>query len=380
MFDELTIMYCKAGKQTAEKIKSSLEALCERKKIELEEEATKVKRMTPHRRRSLEFVKDIASFGLNVRSNCTTNYKDGELKPVIEYNVRGHDVYIVQNTLEPHNPDSLHTNMWELILTIDALQRAGAGRVSAILPYLSYSKQDRKQGREPISCAVYLNILQERGLKQLVTMDLHNAAVEGAANPEKMIIENLFASSLLIEHTQKYMGPEDIYLAPDPSAGKKVQHYSKVTGREMALAYKYRDIRQPHKVAVHKLLGEVRGRGVVQIDDQTATADTICSIGEQAMMNGALFVDAGVTHGPLVEAAEKKLQESVQKGYLRNLCTTDTLPLQPAFLSRNEFIIYLSNSAFFARSIYELHTEGSLKKLYNPFLQKELFGLQNGAP
>lgn len=374
---DFCIVACRAGIPTSKKIIKYIGDKCSQEKARLEEKEKKVPRLRPEERRALEFARDTAEFGIDNICTDTRNFRDGEIFVGLKGNVRGKDVYLVQNTLDPSHPERTSSNIMELFITADAVIRSGAANINAIIPYFSYCKQERRRGREAISAALIVRLLETAGINSyIVTIDLHSAAMKGFSNPKHVIIENLYASSVLINYFQEKMGPDDVYAAPDTNAAKMVQHYSKVTGREMVIGYKVRSINQAHKVDEHKLLGEVKGKNLVIIDDQIATAGTMGKLAKLAKDKGALSVRGGVTHGPLFEDAEEDLQKLYSEKILDEIVTTDTLMLSDKFQKRNPFIKVLPVTEFLGQAMYELHVGGSIKKLYNPLLRKELFGLE----
>jgi len=369
---EFCLVACRSGIDTANDINEFITNLCCEENRNLENKG----KLSLEEKRAFEFSKEIAENGVSLLHAEIRDFKDGEIFVGLQGSVRGKDVYVVQNTLDPKKPEATNQNIMELLVTIDAIKRSGARHISAVIPYFSYCKQERRRGRESIATSLLIRMLQTAGINgYIITVDLHSDVAKGFSDPNIMKIENLFASSILIDYFQNIMGPDDVFAAPDAGAAKMVQHYSKVTGKEMVIAYKYRSMKEAHKIDEHRLLGEVKGKRVVIIDDQIATGGTMGALAEKAKEHGATEVHVGVTHGPLFEEAEEKLKKLYEEKKVDSIVTTNTLRLSKEFLERNQFIKVLSITGFLGRAIYELHTDNSIKKMYNTLLRKELFGI-----
>jgi ribose-phosphate pyrophosphokinase len=316
-----------------------------------------------------ELISHVKAEGIRPVLSETRTFADGEIIAKLRETVRGKDVYVVQNTLDPRNPEKTSVNILELLIMLDAVKRSDAAHVTAVIPYLSYCKQERRQGRQPISLKLLLDMIEKAGAERLITMDLHASASEGFSSTLR--VQNLYASSLLLEHFRDFKG---VFVAPDPNAGKTVRHYSKITGLPMAIAYKYKRPDSMHDIAEHILLGDVKDRDCVIIDDQTAGSGTLIGTCKLLKEKGAKEIHACVTHGMLLGDAEARFGEAVKSGLLKSLVVTNTLIQPEDFLMRNSFISTLDALMFFAQAIFETHTDGTVSSLYDPRLRKEMFG------
>jgi len=344
---EIAILPCRNGIETANAIIKNLNDICRERDFE-----------------GLSHLKKPAEID-------TRDFDDGEIRPKIRESVRGKRVYIVQNTLNPRKPEQTSHNIMELLLTTDAVRRSDADEINLVLPYLSYSKQERSTGREPISVKVLLDAFENLGIRRLFTMELHAPAVQGFVN---FRIENLYASQIFQKYFLKEKKFKGVWIAPDPNAGKFVRHYSKVSGLPMALGYKYRTADSMHDIAELKLLGDIRGRDVAIIDDQSATSRTLLRAVNAAKDLGANKVYCGVTHAMFLGDAQEAFRDAVKKGLMEELVCTNTL-IQPRELLRdNRYIKVLDGLRLFAEAIFETYTGGSISRLYEPPLRDSLFG------
>jgi ribose-phosphate pyrophosphokinase len=301
----------------------------------------------------------------------TRDFIDGEIRPKIRESVRGKHVYVVQNTLDPRKPERTSHNIMELLLTVDAVRRSDADEINLVLPYLSYSKQERSTGREPISVKVLLDAFQNLGIRRLFTMELHAPAVQGFVNYR---IENLYASQIFLGYFLKEKHFKGVWIAPDPNAGKFVRHYSKVSGLPMAFGYKYRAADSMHDIEDLHLLGDIRGKDVVIVDDQSATSRTLLRAVNAAKELGANKVYCAVTHAMFLGDAQKAFRVAVKNGLMEELICTNTLMQPKEFLRENRYIKVLDGLRLFAEAIFETYTGGSISRLYEEPLRDALFG------
>ncbi len=315
----------------------------------------------------LEHLKDAAMIDTR-----TKVFGDGEVKTKLLESVRGKDVYIVQNTLDPRNPDRTSENIIELLLMTDAVKRADANHISIVLPYMSYCKQERKSGREPISAKVMIDMLRNRGAERIITMDLHAPAIEGFSSVIQ--VQNLYASALILDYFLEKVKFDGVFVAPDPGAGKMVKHYSKVTGMPIALGYKYRDPDSHHDFEEQRLLGDVKDMDAAIIDDQSAGSGTLINMARILKKAGAKKVYGAVAHAMLLLDAEEKFRKVVEEGILTELVCTNTLMQPDDLLRRNPYIKVLDSLKIFAEAIKETHKGGSISRLYEPRLRESMFG------
>ena len=236
-----------------------------------------------------------------------SEFSDGEISIVFKENIRNEDVFIIQST----NPPS--TNIWELLLILDAAKRASAKSVVAVIPYFGYGRQDRKdKPRVPISARMFFDILSAVGVNRIVSMDLHSPQIQGFAN---VPFDHLYSRIALFNKLNKMNldTSNGVVLAPDVGSAKMSQAYAKKLGVGFALIDKRRP--KPNKAEVVNLIGDLKDKKVLIIDDMIDTAGTTCNAAEAAMNNGATSVTAIATHpilsGPAVDRLSKSKIDKV---------------------------------------------------------------------
>lgn len=344
---EIAILPCRNGLETAEAVIGHIHEICRERNIG-----------------SLSYLKHPVEVD-------TRDFDDGEIRPKIRESVRGKRVYIVQNTLSPHAPERTSHNIMELLLTADAARRSDADEINLVVPYLSYSKQERSTGREPISVKVLLDAFADLGVRRLFTMDLHAPAIQGFVSYR---IENLYASQIFLRYFLKEKKFKGVWIAPDPNAGKFVRHYSKFSGLPMAFGYKYRTADSIHEIEELKLLGDIKGKDVAIVDDQSATSRTLLHAAQAAKDLGAKQVYCAVAHAMFLGNAERAFRNAVKQGLMKELVCTNTLMHQESFLKRNPYVKVLDALRLFAEAIFETYTAGSISRLYEEPLRDSLFG------
>jgi len=252
---------------------------------------------------NLGLAKDICKYlGQDLGKLTIKKFSDGELSVAFEENIRNEDVFIIQST----NPPS--ENIWELLLILDAAKRASAKSVIAVIPYFGYGRQDRKdRPRVPISARMCLDVISAVGVNRIVSMDLHSSQIQGFVN---VPFDHLYSRIALFSHLDKLKLNEDsgVVLSPDVGSAKMSQAYAKTLGVSFALIDKRRP--KANQAVVANLVGDLKNKHVLIIDDMIDTAGTICNAAKTAMDNGALSVIAVATHPVLSGPAIERLEES----------------------------------------------------------------------
>ena len=279
---------------------------------------------------------------------CTT-FSDGELRVEIGASVRGHDVFVIQPTCAPANK-----SLMELCLILDALKRASAGRITAVIPYFGYARQDRKVSpRAPISAKLVSDFLTVAGAQRIVTVDLHAGQIQGFFNCP---VDNLYARPVLLKKLSALSG-EIVMVSPDAGGVERARSFAKKMDASLAVIDKRRD--RPNQVAEMHIVGDVAGKTAVLVDDMIDTAGTICQ-GAQALKDaGATEIYAGCTHAVLSGPAVERLDKSA----ITKLVMLDTVCL-PDEKKRDKFSI-LTTADIFAAAIENVYLDRPMSKLYD---------------
>ena len=289
--------------------------------------------------------------GMDLGDLTIRTFADGELWVKYEENIRGQDVFIIQSTNEPAD------NLIELFLLLDAAVRASAQRVTAVIPYFGYGRQDRKdQPRVPISSRVMVDIITTTGADRIISMDLHSTQIQGFAS---IPFDHLYSRMVLMDTLKKLdFNPDNCtVLAPDVGSAAMGQSYARSLGVHFALIDKRRYA--PNKAEVSHLIGDLEGKDVLIIDDMIDTAGTTVSAAQAAMDKGAKSVTAVATHGVLSDPAIDRLKEAPIKG----LIITDTISVKKEKQLPNMKIVSVAN--VFAEAIKRIHNGESVSALFD---------------
>lgn len=278
-------------------------------------------------------------------------FSEGEVRVKIDDNVRGKDVFVVQPTCPPVNE-----NLMELLVMIDALKRASAGRITAVLPYYGYARQDRKdQPRVPISAKLVANLLTVAGANRVLTMDLHAGQIQGFFD---IPLDHLFAVNIFVEYiTAKLKLENFVIVSPDVGGIKTARAYAKRMGVGLAIVDKRRV--SPEKAEAMNILGEVEGKNAVLVDDLIATGGSLIEAANALRRAGVKKIYAAVVHGVLSGDAVVKIESSI----LEQLIISNTIPLADS--KKNSKIKVLSVAPLFAEAITRIHREESISCLFD---------------
>ncbi|MEW6354371.1 MAG: ribose-phosphate diphosphokinase [Pseudomonadota bacterium] len=279
-------------------------------------------------------------------------FSDGEVMVEIIDNVRGKDVFIVQPTCCPTND-----NLMELLVMIDAMRRASAYRITAVIPYLGYSRQDRRprSARVPITAKVVANMIESVGADRVLTVDLHADQIQGFFD---LPVDNVYASPILIGDIWKHKYPDLMVVSPDVGGVVRARAIAKhLDDAELAIIDKRRP--RPNEAKVMNVIGDVEGRSCVLIDDLVDTAGTLCEAGRALKEHGAAKVVAYCTHPVLSGAALRNIENSVLDGVV----VTDTIPLS-AEAKACARIRQLSIAGMLAEAMSRISKEESVSSLY----------------
>jgi ribose-phosphate pyrophosphokinase len=279
-------------------------------------------------------------------------FSDGECKVELMENVRGRDVFIVQPTCPPAND-----MLMELLVMVDALRRASAARITAVMPYFGYARQDRRPRatRSPITAKLVANMIVGAGVNRLVTIDLHANQVEGFFD---IPVDNLYASPVLLGDAWKQAYRNVIVVSPDVGGVVRARAFAKrLDDADLAIIDKRRP--RPNESKVMNIIGDVKGKTCVLVDDMVDTAGTLCVAAKALKNEGAQKVIAYITHAVLSGKAVESISESV----LDELVVTDTIPLSGPAKSCGK-IRQLSVAALLAETIRRIRDEESVSSLY----------------
>lgn len=288
----------------------------------------------------------------NVGEISLKRFKDGEIFPEILENVRGEDVFLVQSTNAPAND-----HIMELLLTIDAARRGSAKRITAVMPYFGYARQDRKTSpRSPISAKLMANLLTNAGVSRILTLDLHSAAVQGFFD---IPVDNLYAAPVLIPEMQKrFKGQDIMVVSPDVGGVVRARSYASKLNCDLAII----DKRRPEAgvAEVMNIIGDVKDRICILVDDMVDSAGTLCKAADALIENGAADVYAYCSHGVFSGNATERIQQSK----IKELVVTNSIAPTPAVEACDKIRVH-SVASFMGEAIKRIHEERSVSSLFD---------------
>ncbi|MFZ5775648.1 MAG: ribose-phosphate pyrophosphokinase [Thermodesulfobacteriota bacterium] len=297
--------------------------------------------------------KDICNYlGLPLSKAEVRRFSDGEIFIEIGENVRGRDIFVIQPTCPPVND-----HLMELVIMVDALRRASARRVTAVLPYYGYARQDRKVApRVPITAKVVAEMLMVVGVRRVLTMDLHAGQIQGFFN---IPVDNMYAAPVLLDYISKKLSNEHevVMVSPDAGGVERTRAFAKRLDAGLAIIDKRRE-RANECSALH-VIGNVEGKTAILLDDMVDTAGTLCSAAEVLLKNGAREVHACCSHGVLSGPAIERLTNSK----ISSMVITDSIPLSEA-ARKCDKIKVLSVSKLLGEAIRCIHHEDSVSSLF----------------
>lgn len=283
------------------------------------------------------------AYGSDLGDVAIPQFSDGEYTTYFNETVRGQDVFILQSTNPPVD------NLMEMLLMIDAAKRASARQIIAVMPYFGFARQDRKdKPRVAIGSKLVANLLSAAGVTRVMTMDLHADQIQGFF---EVPVDHLYASSIFLPFIKEHFNLEKLVMAaPDTGGTKRANAYSKYLGLEMAICYKQRI--EANKIDNMMVIGDVKGKDVLIVDDIIDTAGTICKAAELMMEQGATSVSAMCTHPVLSGPAYERINNSS----IKELIVTDTIPLK----GESDKIKVLTVANLFADVIRSLENHESI--------------------
>jgi len=278
-----------------------------------------------------------------------TRFPDGEIFVKLKENIRGKDVFVVQPTCQPPNE-----SLMELLIMIDAMKRASAERITAVLPFYGYARQDRKdQPRVPITAKLVANLLVAAGIDRILTVDLHAQQIQGFFD---IPVDHLYAFPVISKYLKGKNPENHIVVAPDTGGVKAAYAYAQELECDLAVVAKQR--LGPSEVEAYTLVGDVKGKTAIMVDDLTTTAGTLCSAANMLMKSGALEVYAAVSHATITQEGVDRLKESPVK----ELIVTDTVPLG---VDVGDYpVVVLSVADLLGEAIQRIHEGRSVTTLF----------------
>ena len=279
------------------------------------------------------------------------DFSDKEIYVRIEENVRGGDVFVVQSTCFPGN-----TNLMELLIMIDALRRASAKRITAVIPYYGYARQDRKnEPRVPITSKLIADLVVTAGADRVLTVDLHAGQIQGFFN---IPVDHLFAINVLIDYIKEQKLEDLIVISPDAGGVERARAYAKRLNSSLAIIDKRRDI--PNEAQAMNIIGDVKGKIAFIVDDMIDTAGTLMEATDALLGAGAREVHACCSHPVLSGPAGERIANSP----IKTVITTNTIPLNGE-LEKNPKIKVLSVASLLGEAILRIHQETSVSSLFD---------------
>jgi len=300
---------------------------------------------------SSELTKDISKhIKVDIGNSIVRRFADGELKIKIEENIRGRDVFIIQSTNPPAE------NILELLLFIDAAKRSSAERITAIIPYYGYARQDRKdEPRVPISSKLIADLLTVSGANRVLTIDLHSEQIQGFFN---IPVDQLYAAPVFIEYYQSRQLEDYVIVSPDAGRVKHARGFARRLGKEIPIAIVDKRRTGPNQSVVYNIIGDVAGKTALIYDDILDTGGTMIGAAEAMMENGAKEVYACAVHALLSRDAPQRLLKSP----IKELVVTNTVPLDST--RANKKVKVLSVAKLLGEAILRIHNAESISVLF----------------
>lgn len=300
---------------------------------------------------NIGLVKEIADFlNISLAETTVSNFSDGEINVRINENVRGSDVFVVQSTCTPVN-----NNIMELLLMADALKRASAARITAVMPYYGYARQDRKAApRVPISARLVADLLEVAGIDRLLTIDLHAGQIQGFFD---IPVDHLYAAPVIVDYVKKEYQNDLVIVSPDAGGVERARAFAKRLNASLAIIDKRRE--KTNVSQVMHVIGDVKGKNAILLDDMIDTAGTITQAASAIKENGARKIIAACAHAVLSGPALDRINDSV----LEEVIVTNTIPMDNN-IEKCKKLTVLSVADLLGDAIRRIHEETSVSSLF----------------
>ena len=288
--------------------------------------------------------------GVHLGKANVTTFSDGETRVEIDENVRGMDVFIIQSTCSPVN-----VTLMELLIMIDAMKRASADRITAVVPYYGYGRQDRKVApRAPISAKLVADLITTAGANRVLSMDLHAGQIQGFFN---IPVDNLFAKPVLLDYMKKNYTDNTVVVSPDTGGVERARSFGKKLGASLAIIDKRRE--GPNEAEVMNIIGNVKGKRIIILDDMVDTAGTVVQAAKAMKEEGALEVSVCCTHPVLSGPALERIENSE----IKEIIVTDTIPLNNRAKNCKKIKV-LSVSGILSEAVRRIYYNDSVSSLF----------------
>ena len=296
-----------------------------------------------------DLAKEVSEYlNIPLSDAIVSRFSDGEVRVQINESMRGEDVFVIQSLCPPINE-----NIMELLLILDAIKRASAGRITAVIPYYAYARQDRKdKPRVPISARLLADLITVAGAQRVVVVDLHSPQIQGFFN---IPVDNLHALGVLYDYLKDKVDGKTVVVSPDAGGVERARLLANKIGCPIAIIYKRRP--EPNVAEVLDLIGDVKGKRAIIVDDIIDTAGTVCAASELLLSKGAIRVDVVATHGLLSGPAVERLRKSP----IEEVVVTNTIPVEHKNLEKLKVV---SIAPLIGEAIRRIHEGESVSVLF----------------
>ncbi|MFQ5584166.1 MAG: ribose-phosphate diphosphokinase [Calditrichia bacterium] len=333
----LSVIACDSGKSLAERIMHELQRIAKKEKEYIKHELKETKEIT---------------------------FPDGEIKVELKENVRGDDIYVVQCIYDPCSKNTVNDNIMALLTACHACSQSDADHITAVVPQFPYSRQERRKTREAISAKLIADMLESAGVQRVITLDIHAEAIQGFFNRAKL--EDLHASTVIIENFRKMIKFDPAKLVvtgPDVGSAEKARHYSKKLGTDLAIVDKARDYSDTGKIESMRLVGKVKGKDVLIVDDMIATGGTLLNAAKLLRRKGAEKIYVAISLPFFTGNCVKNINNAHKTGLIEMVIGTDAVFHGDKFISKTPWYREVSIAPLFAHVIYNINKKRSVSEL-----------------